>query len=89
MEATIQVHGGNGVLSGQLVNIYNILSRRHLEFGWHRCKSSFELDKQGNITSKDIMNFETKTSITLHFVIQWVMNVYTETIVLNVVKQYS
>ena len=46
----------------------------------------FELDKQGNITSKDIMNYETKAQY--NFTLSYTMGDenYTETIVLNVLN---
>ena len=46
--------------------------------------SSFELDKNGNLTSKVIMNFEEKPQFNLNLVYTQGDNVYTETIVLNV-----
>ena len=83
MEATIQVHGGNGVLSGQL----STFTTAYTGGTWSLAgtdASQFEVDKQGNITSKAIMNFEDKNQYNFELVYSMGDNVYTETIVLNV-----
>ncbi len=85
MEATIQVHGGNGVLSGELSTFTTSYPQGTWSLGGTD-GASFELDKQGNITSKDIMNFETKAQY--NFTLTYTMGdeSYTETIVLNVLN---
>ena len=85
MEATIQVHGGNGVLSGELSTFQTSYPKGTWSLGGTD-GASFELDKQGNITSKDIMNYEVKNQY--NFTLTYTMGdeSYTETIVLNVVN---
>ena len=86
MEATIQVHGANGVLSGELSTFQTAYPKGTWSLGGADA-ASFELDKLGNITSKDIMNFES-TKNQYNFTLTYTMGdeSYTETIVLNVVN---
>ena len=82
-EATIQVHGGNSVLSGQVSTFTNAYPKGTWSLAGADA-NSFEVDKQGNITSKVIMNYEEKPQFNFELVYTMGDNVYTETIQLNV-----
>ena len=86
MEATITSSWRKWCLKWRATTFTDSLSERYLVFGGADA-ASFELDKNGNITSKDIMNFEDKASVQLlPECILMGDKVYTETIVLNVVN---
>jgi len=82
-EGTIQVHGGSGVLSQEL----STFTTSYPSGVWSLTgadAADFEVDKQGNITSKVIMDAEGKNQHNFNLVYTMGDNVYTETIVLNV-----
>ena len=84
LRATIQSTGANTVLSGELTTFVNSYNSGSWSLGGADA-SSFEVDKNGNISSRTIMNFEDKAQYNFDLVYTSGDNVYTETIVLNVV----
>ncbi len=82
-EATIQVAGGNGVLSPQLSTFQNTYAGGTWSLSGADA-ADFELDKLGNVTSKIIMNYEEKAQHNFNLTYTVGDNSYTETIVLNV-----
>ena len=88
MEATIKSTGTGAVLSAQLgqfaaANLNGVYSLSGAD------ASSFEVAKNGDITSRDIMNFEAKAQYNFNLVYTSGDNTYTETIVLNVQNDTS
>ena len=82
-EATIQVAGGNGVLSPELSTFQNTYASGTWSLSGADA-ADFELDKLGNVTSKIIMNYEEKAQHNFNLTYTVGDNSYTETIVLNV-----
>ena len=84
LRATIKSTGANTVLSGELTTFMN----SHTSGSWSLSgtdAASFEVDKNGDISSRDIMNYEDKAQYNFNLVYTSGDNVYTESIVLNVV----
>ena len=87
-EATIKSTGGNTVLSGELTTFMNI---SYAGGSWSQLEQmlqDFEVDKNGDITSRTIMNYEDKAQYNFNLVYTSGDNVYTETIVLNVANRH-
>ena len=83
LRATIKSTGADTVLSGQLTTFMN----SHTSGSWSLSgtdAASFEVDKNGDISSRDIMNYEDKAQYNFNLVYTSGDNVYTESIVLNV-----
>ena len=83
LRATIKSTGADTVLSGQLTTFMN----SHTSGSWSLAgtdAASFEVDKNGDISSRVIMNFEDKAQYEFDLVYTSGDNVYTESIVLNV-----
>ena len=88
MEATIKSTGTGAVLSAQLgqfaaANLNGVYSLSGAD------ADSFEVAKNGDITSRDIMNFETKPQYNFNLTYTSGANSYTEKIVLNVQNDTS
>jgi len=88
LEATIKSTGTGVVLSAELgqftaANTGGVFSLTGAD------ASSFEVAKNGDITSRDIMNFEVKAQYNFNLVYTSGDNTYTETIVLNVQNDAS
>jgi flagellin len=87
-KATIQSTGGNSVLSGELTTFMNSYASGSWSLSGTDA-ASFEVDKNGDITSRTIMNFEDKPQYNFNLVYTSGSNVYTESIVLNVANDAS
>ena len=88
LEATIKSTGTGAVLSAQLGQF--TAANTGGEFSLTGADaSSFEVAKNGDITSRDIMNFEVKAQYNFNLVYTSGDNTYTETIVLNVQNDTS
>ena len=84
LRATIKSTGGDTVLSGELTTFMN----SHTSGSWSlggADAGSFEVDKNGDVSSRVIMNFEDKAQYNFDLIYTSGDNVYTETIVLNVI----
>ena len=88
LEATIKSTGTGAVLSAQLgqfaaANLNGVYSLSGADAG------SFEVAQNGDITSRDIMNFEEKAQYNFNLTYTSGASSYTETIVLNVLNDSS
>ena len=88
LEATVKSTGTGAVLSAELgqftaANTGGVFSLSGAD------AASFEVAKNGDITSRDIMNFEVKAQYNFNLVYTSGDNTYTETIVLNVQNDAS
>ncbi len=87
-QATIKSTGASTVLSGELTTFMNSYASGSWSLSGTDA-ASFEVDKNGDISSRTIMNYEDKAQYNFNLVYTSGSNVYTETIVLNVSNDTS